>query len=460
MGPMARLSTVRRAATAGLGSVVALIGCREADRSAPPTAPRPPVVLLSLDTTRVDHLGCYAYARPTSPHLDRLAAESVLYTHAVATSSWTLPSHASLFTGKLTTSHGANYDPEGPLGLADVIGGPPEWVRYRARPLPETERTLAEILREAGYATGAVVGGPWLKRPFGLAQGFDYYDDDHITTTDGRRAESVTDAALRWVERSPRRDLFLFLNYYDPHGPYAPPEPFLSRFLPPGARPSEGIPKGEELRARYDAEILYMDHHIGRLLDGLRRAGIYDDALILVAADHGELLGEQGRLGHGQHLTEAEIHIPFFVKHPRGREAPRRVEGAVQLTDVVPMVTRTIGWPAPPGIQGGVPPSTGHPIVAEVYPLPFDSAEGDWRALFDGPWKFLWNSKGKHALYDLARDPEERQNLAGRETARAQRMAGLLDKYLASLPRSGAAGPVRELDAATREALKALGYVR
>ena len=103
MGPMARLATVRRAATAGLGSVMALIGCREADRSAPPTAPRPPVVLLSLDTTRVDHLGCYGYARPTSPHLDRLAAESVLYTHAVATSSWTLPSHASLFTGKLTT---------------------------------------------------------------------------------------------------------------------------------------------------------------------------------------------------------------------------------------------------------------------------------------------------------------------------------------------------------------------
>jgi len=457
---MARLSTVRRAAAAGLGSVVALIGCREADRSAPPGAPRPPVVLLSLDTTRVDHLGCYGYARPTSPHLDRLAAESVLYTHAVATSSWTLPSHASLFTGKLTTSHGARYDPEGPLDLAGVIEGPREWRRYRARPLPETEHTLAEILREAGYATGAVVGGPWLKRPFGLAQGFDYYDDDHITTTDGRRAESVTDAALRWVERSPGRERFLFLNYYDPHGPYSPPEPFLSRFLAPGIRPSEGMPEGGELAARYDAEVLYMDHQIGRLLEGLRAADIYDDALIVVTADHGELLGEQGRVGHGQHLTEPEIHIPFFVKHPRGRGAGQRAGRPVQLTDVLPIVARAVGLPVPAGIQGGPPPVTGHPVVAEVYPLAFDGPEGDWRALFDGAWKFLWNSKGKHALYDLARDPDERENLVGRETERARRMAGLLDKYLASLPRPGAAGPARELDAATREALKALGYVR
>jgi arylsulfatase A-like enzyme len=449
---------VSRATTAAL-AVLALAGCREAERAGPPPPKRSHVVILSLDTTRADRLGCYGYARPTSPHLDGLAAESVLYTHAIATSSWTLPSHASLFTGKLTTSHGAQYDPEGPLELAAVIEGPREWRQYRARPLPETERTLAEMLREAGYATGAVVGGPWLKRPFGLAQGFDYYDDDHITTSDGRHAESVTDAALRWVERSSGRDLFLFLNYYDPHGPYAPPEPFVSRFLAPGARPSEGIPKGDELQARYDAEVLYMDQHIGRLLEGLRGAGVYEDALVLVTADHGELLGEHGRLGHGQHLTQPEIHIPFFVKYPRRQEAPRRVESPVQLTDVVPIVTRAVGLAAPAGIQGGLPPTIGHPVVAEVYPLAFDSPEGDWRALFDGPWKFLWNSKGRHGLFDLAHDPGERTNLAMREPERAARMASLLDKYLASLPRAGAAGPPRELDAATRDALKALGYV-
>jgi arylsulfatase len=416
-------------------------------------------VILSLDTTRADRLGSYGYARPTSPHLDRLAAESVLYTRAVAPSSWTLPSHASLFTGKLTTSHGAHYDPQGALNLASVIEGPREWSEYRARPLPESERTLAEILREAGYATGAVVAGPWLKRPFGLAQGFDYYDDDHVTTTDGRRAHSVTDAALRWIERTPGRALFLFLNYYDPHGPYAPPEPYLSRFLAPGVRPSEGVPKGEELQARYDAEIFFMDEHVGRLLAGLRTAGIYEDALVLVTADHGELLGEQGRLGHGQHLTQAEIHIPFFVKYPRGGPSPRKVDSPVQLTDVVPMVTEALGLPAPSGIQGGVPPSIGHPVVAEVYPLPFESPEGGWRALFDGPWKLLWNSKGRHGLYDLGRDPGERSNLAARDPARVARMSALLDRYLASLPRPGAAGPPRELDAATRDALKALGYV-
>jgi arylsulfatase A-like enzyme len=455
------MGAVSRATTTALAAVLAVAGCRNADRSAPPPpAKRPHVVILSLDTTRADRLGCYGYARPTSPHLDRLAAESVLYTRAIATSSWTLPSHASLFTGKLTTSHGAHYDPEGPLNLAGVIDGPREWREYRARPLPESERTLAEVLRDAGYATGAVVGGPWLKRPFGLAQGFDYYDDDHITTSDGRRADSVTDAALRWMERAAGRELFLFLNYYDPHGPYSPPEPFLSRFLAPGTRPSEGIPQGEELGARYDGEVFYMDHHVGRLLDGLRKAGVYEHALIVVTADHGELLGEQGRLGHGQHLTQPEIHIPFFVRYPHGQEAPRRVESPVQLTDVLPMVTRALGLPAPPGIQGGLPPSIGHPVVAEVYPLAFDSLDGDWRALFDGSWKLLWNSKGRHGLFDLAHDPGERANLAARHPERVARMASLLGKYLASLPRPGAAGRPRELDAATREALRALGYVR
>ena len=110
-----------------------------------------------------------------------------------------------------------------------AVPGPAAWKRYRARGLPESETTLAETLKAAGYATGAVVGGPWLKRPFGLAQGFDFYDDDHIDSSDGRRAESVTASALRWLDRTPTRPVFLFLNYYDPHGPYDPPEPFLRR---------------------------------------------------------------------------------------------------------------------------------------------------------------------------------------------------------------------------------------
>jgi arylsulfatase A-like enzyme len=420
---------------------------------------RPNVVLITLDTTRADHLGCYGYTRPTSPSLDRLAAESVLYTRAIATSSWTLPSHASLFTGKLTSSHGAEYDPEGPLSLASIIEAPKEWRQYRARGLAESERTLAEILKAAGYETGAVVGGPWLKKPFGLGQGFDYYDDDQIESSNGRTADRVTAAATRWLERTRGRTFLLFLNYFDPHGPYAPPDPFAHAFLEPGTKIPEGIPAGKTLVALYDAEIAFMDQHIGRLLDRLREIGLYDDTLILVTADHGELLEEHGKVGHGEDLYQPEIHVPLFVKYPRREVAPARRADPVQLTDVLPLILDSSKVAVPAGIQGGLPPRVGHPIVAEVSPLPFSSRAGSWRALFDGEVKFLWNSRGDHRLYDLARDPGETTNLASREPERARRMATLLEKYLASLPRPGAAGPPVTLDDETRRALRSLGYV-
>jgi arylsulfatase len=436
--------------------VIGAAGCRFGDGR----VARPPIVLVTLDTTRADRLGCYGYARATSPNLDRLAAQSMVYTRALATTSWTLPAHATLFTGKLAASHGAAYDAAGSLSLATVIEGPAEWREYRARPLGEAERTLAEVLREAGYATAAVVAGPWMKRPFGLAQGFVHYDESGVTSSEGRRADSVTDAALRWLDSPREREAFLFLNYYDPHGPYDPPEPFAHAFRPADAPRPEGLPRGDDLQALYDAEILYMDHHLGRLLDGLRTRGLFDRALIVVTADHGELLGEQGRLGHGQYLTQPELHIPLLVKRPRGQAPPGRSEAAVQLTDVLSIVLDAAGLAAPAGVQGGLPPRLGHPVVAEVFPLPALSPDGGWRALFDGRWKFLWNSQGRHQLFDLDRDPGEGRDLAAREGERVVGLATLVERYFASLPRPGAAGPPAVLDEDTRRALESLGYIR
>ncbi len=435
---------------------MALAGCRGAD---PRPARQPNVVLITLDTTRADRLGAYGYSRRTSPNLDVLARESMLYTSALATSSWTLPAHATLFTGKFTTSHGARYDPAGPLSLASVIEGPRAWREYRVRGLAPSETTLAELLRREGYATGAVAGGPWLKKAFGLDQGFDYYDDDQIDTANGRLAEDVTSAAVRWIERSREKEFLLFLNYYDPHGPYAAPEPFAHAFLAAGAKLSEGIPRGDELIARYDAEIMYMDHHIGALLERLKELRLYDETLIVVTSDHGELLGEHGKIGHGQTLYQEELRIPLFVKHPRGEAASGRSGATVQLTDILPLVLRALHLPAPPGIQGGLPPRVGHPIVAEVYPPPLNSPEGHWRAIYDGAFKFLWNSKGVHHLYDLATDPGEKVDLVKRQPQRAVGMEALLLRYLESLPRPGDAGPPRELDEETRRALRSLGYV-
>jgi arylsulfatase A-like enzyme len=446
----------RARATAAACVLLAAAGCRSRDTTAIP----PPVILITLDTTRADRLGCYGYARRTSPNLDRLAAASTVYTRALATTSWTLPAHATLFTGRLAASHGAQYDAHGSLSLATAIEGPEEWKQYRVRPLPESEQTLAEVLREKGYATGAVVAGPWMKRPFGLAQGFDHYDEAGITTSDGRRADSVTDGALRWLDTVRDRPAFLFLNYYDPHGPYDAPEPFAQAFRPPGAPRVDGVPAGDDLQALYDAEILYMDHHLGRLLDGLRARERFDPALIVVTADHGELLGEHGRLGHGQYLTQPELHVPLLVKAPRGRAAPGRSDAPVQLTDVLPLVLGHLGLPAPAGVQGGRPPRRGQPLVAEVFPLPFQSLDGGWRALFDGAYKLHWSDGGRHRLFDLDRDPGEQRDLAAREAPRVARMAGLLERYFASLPAPGVDGPPAALDEETRRALESLGYVR
>jgi arylsulfatase A-like enzyme len=396
------------------------------------------VLLLTLDTTRRDRLGFYGYSRKTSPNLDALAARSLVYERAVAASSWTLPSHASLFTGRFPSSHGADYDPEGPLRLTQAIQGPEEWAEYRASGLSPEETTLAVLLQQSGYRTAAVVGGPWMKRVFGLDRGFETYDDDGIGDVNGRLASEVTASALDLMAEEDGRPLFLFLNYFDPHGPYEAPSPFGGTF-------------GPEPGDRYDEEILYMDHHVGRFLDGMNARGIFDDSLIVVTADHGELLGEHGKMGHGASLFEEEIHVPFLVKHPGDGGPSGRSAEPIHHVDVLPLVLERAGV--------SIPAREPHPLLAEVNPLSFVSAEGSWRALYVGRHKFLWNSLGNHRLYDLEADPEETNDLSAADPARVTEALGLLETVLASLPPSGAPGPPAILDEETRKALRGLGYV-
>ena len=421
---------------------------------------RPNILLITLDTTRADHLGCYGYARDTSPRLDELAAESVLYERAISTSSWTLPAHASLFTGKFTTSHGAQYDPDGPLRLLDAIDGSPDWERYRARGLAPGETTLAGMLSAAGYQTGAVVAGPWMKSPFGLNAGFETYDDAQISTVTGRLAADVTDRAIEWIDGR-TTPFFLFLNYYDPHSPYGAPGEWGSHFLPAGVDTAERAERPlsvEEMIALYDGEIRYMDHHIGRLLDDLRGRGVYENTWIIVTADHGELLGEHGLQGHGLFLFQPELHIPMIVKRPGAKPTRGRASEIVQLVDVPPLVYERLGLALPAGIQGQTPGAITHPIVAETYPLEFTTPHGHWRALIEGNLKYAWNSTRQSLMFDLAQDPGEQQNLIPQDEERARELDTRLHAYLDSLPKPDTAGD-DELDPETREALKSLGYV-
>jgi len=439
---------------AGLSPSLLLSGCGKRQH-----AKKPNIILITLDTTRADRLGCYGYRRQTSPNIDKLAEESVLYTRAIAPSSWTLPSHASLFTGKFTSSHGARYDPEGPLLLTDAISGPESWDAYRARGLAQNEVTLAEVLKETGYTTAAVVGGPWMKRIFGLNKGFDYYNDSQISTVNGRLASQVTTSALNWLERRREKKFFLFLNYFDPHGPYSPPEGFALRFLPKGTNFTGREPTLEEINALYDAEILYMDHYIGRFLQKLKVENLYNDTLIIVTSDHGELFGEHGKFGHGHYLYQEELHVPLFIKYPAGEVSPKRTDLRAQLTDILPMIYERVGITIPGNIQGTSPSQIKHPIIAETYPLPLISKDGSWQSIFEGDFKFIWNSKNQHMLFNLKDDPEENVNIIVQDSKRTERMWAQMEQYLAKLPKPGLAVPAGEPDDQTKEALKSLGYV-
>jgi arylsulfatase A-like enzyme len=434
---------VRLAAAVPVLSLVALI---TACGSEPST--RPSVLLVTLDTTRRDHLGCYGHTGGTSPSIDAVAAESEVYDDAVSTSSWTLPAHASLFTGQVPTRHQARYDEHGPLVLTQAIEGPFE--RYRVRGLRPDAVTLAQILHDAGWATGGVVAGPWMKRVFGLDRGFAWWDDANIHEVNGRAADQVTDSALGWIAQRGKEPFFLFLNYFDPHSPFDPPADWLR---------SHTTALLNDLVQLYDLEIRFMDEQLGRLVAGLRARGLWDDMLVVITADHGELLGEHGLWGHGRMLSQEELRVPLLIKFPaRDGRRGRRAERA-QLTDVLPTVLDVLGLPLPEDVQGGVLPKAAHPVVAELQVPPKIGDRGSFRALFDGSWKYVDTSLGAAMLYDVAADPGEDRDRSRDEAGRALSMRELLDSYLDALRRPVVESPDSVVDPDTVRALEALGYM-
>ena len=452
--------TARRAVIPAFASALALFGVATwgcAERAQPPSAPAN-VVLITLDTTRVDRLGLYGHTRATSPTLDVLGTESQVFDNAYSTSSWTLPAHASLFTGMLPTSHGADKDPEGALVLSNAVVTPDTWKIYRANAPREDVPTLAELLKGAGYATGAVVGGPWMKRVFGLGRGFDYYDDENVVA-DGRPGSELTERARAWL-RTQKTPFLLFLNYFDPHTPYTAPDTYLKKVL--GKETFSKDATADEIRLlRYDAEIRFTDDQIGLLFFELRRLGLYDSSWIVVTADHGELFGEHDRSGHGITLDQEIVHVPLIVKPPLGVGKPGRRDEWVQLTDVMPLLLDALHLPLPASAQGSVPgKDRSHPIFAEVRLLPAESDAGGYRAIIEDGWKLISSSRGERALFDLAQDPRESRDLSKVDTERLTRMTAQLESFVAALPRAPPPGPARSLDPETVDALRGLGYVK
>jgi arylsulfatase A-like enzyme len=443
-------------------------------------APTPPnIVLITLDTTRADHLGAYGYAGGTSPNLDRFAERAVVYERAYATSSWTLPTHASIFTGLLPMQHGAQSVPKGPNRSLD----------YGVRPLGESFTTLAELLGGAGYRTGAVVGGPALHRELGVAQGFELYDDELKTPqaqVQGKRAEQVATAAVDLVRRFGAGPYFLFVNFFDPHAPYAPPAPY-DRGL---ADPEDGDQRGPlieqllagepprpvsqyseakrawiaRMLAGYDAEIRYMDAHLGRLLEAVAASPRGGETLIVVTSDHGESFGEHYFLSHGAHLYEHNVRVPLLIRAP-GTDGAARVATPVQIHRLFALLLRAAGVPLPEGVDDRDLATDGGDIVLQVQRSDLNVRmfgeffDRDLVAIQAWPHKLVVGTKGERELFDLERDPEELRDLAAGEPERVRSLAARLRATAAQHPPQYSEASRAELQPATEEALRALGYI-
>ncbi|MDP6761938.1 MAG: sulfatase-like hydrolase/transferase, partial [Planctomycetota bacterium] len=445
-------------------------------RSPSEEAGRPDVVLITIDTLRPDHLGCYGYERPTSPAMDRLAAEGVLFENVYTTVPRTSPAVASLMTGLYPRAHGLTT-------LLDSLA-----VRHQ---------TLAERLAEAGYSTGAVVTNNVALRT-GLGQGFHtFIDHADVWVNDPRtRAEHLAAEAAEWLAAHGQEPLFLWLHLWDPHFRYLPPSPH-DRWFAPGRRTPfdlyQRIDRGEltlgelyfqgdlspaELQRAidlYDGEIRYTDGVLGRFLDYLDDAGILENAWVVLTSDHGESLGEQGYFfEHGEYLYDSTLRIPLVIRAPGGAGGGRRVSRSVSILDVVPTVLGAVGLSAPvgPGMDllagdgGDVPPrealfgETGRRFFPENPRRPVSGTAGNWLAVVSGGWKLIrvpTPGGAMRELYDLRRDPGETRNLFDAHDPRAQQLEEKLDAWVASFEGGGEAEAVIDPESAAR--LRALGYL-
>jgi arylsulfatase A-like enzyme len=436
--------------------------------------PPPNVLLVSVDTLRADALGSYGGPVAT-PAFDRLARDGVLFDQAVAPASQTAPSHATLFTGQEVLHHGS---------LRNGV------------PLDEAAETLAEILRDAGYATAAFVSSFVLDDRFGWARGFDVYESEFPKRGEtmrhrrglwakfefegfDRRAGETNARALPWLASAPE-PFFLFVHYFDPHAPYAGP-PELAARVPGAFARREAAGRIEGLRAvlpdidraqlehilrSYQAEVMAVDRALGALLAALDERGLRNRTLVVVASDHGEGLGQHGTLDHAPNIYEEQVRVPLLFRWPRELPPGLRIGEPVGLVDVAPTIADLAGVKFKGRLDGRsltVALEVGavrdpRPIIGRRrrYEHSYQGHRGTKFFVRSGRWKYIRATEDPDELYDLAADPNELHDLHDEEPDAAARLGGILDAALARYPdRVVPLEPGEEL----RRGLEALGYV-
>jgi arylsulfatase A-like enzyme/Flp pilus assembly protein TadD len=391
------------------------------------------VVVVTLDTTRADRLGCYGFSQIETPHIDALARQGVVFENATSTAPLTFPSHSSIFTGLIPPHHGARDN--GGFFLDDA------------------RTTLAERLKAAGYATGAFIGAWVLESRWGLAQGFDEYSDRFELSkykvislgTVQKPGDEVMDDALKWLDSVRQRRFFAWVHLYDPHAPYEPPEPFASRY--------RGQP--------YLGEIAYTDKVVGRLTAWLEAQGLMNHTVIVVVGDHGESLGDHGEGAHAYFIYGSTTHVPLIVRTPWGLSG--RSRGQVSTVDIMPTVLDLVGLPPQEGIDGRslaralFDPATPieHASYSETYFPRYHFGWQHLRSLRDDRYTYV--DAPHPELYDRTEDAGEAHNIFKAYSQRAEALRVRLEEM--SRTTDAQAPERKQLDPETLQRLAALGYV-
>jgi arylsulfatase A-like enzyme/Flp pilus assembly protein TadD len=408
-----------------------------------PEKPALNLVLITIDTLRADHVGCYGYKQIKTPNIDGLASDGVRFERAFTPVPVTLPSHSAMLTGTYPMLS----------GMHDFSGNK----------LSPQQPTLAAVLKQAGYATGAVIGAAVLDSRFGLNQGFDFYydhfdfsrlDESNLDEME-RPGNVVADLALDWLGKNSQKKFFLWMHLYDPHYPYRPPEPYSREYA---SQP-------------YDGEIAFADEQVGRLLRFLKEKGLYQNTMIVLTGDHGESLGEHGEKTHGFFIYNATMHVPLIIRLPGQSAGQTTVQtkthtapDPVSTVDLMPTMLSAAGIEVPAQVQGtnllpvlqGKSADRDRSLYGETFLPRLHFNWSELRGTENAKFHFI--AAPRPELYDLAKDPGEVHNLLPEKKAVAEEMraklAGLIQEYSAGKELAEKTG----LDPALMERLKSLGY--
>ncbi len=440
--------------------ITSITGCRNS--SAPPN-----IILITIDTLRADRLSCYGYHRNTTPRIDGLAEDSTIFRRATATSSWTSPSMASIFTSKYPRSHGIRS------GHVDSKAGRILQQEFLSRKLP----VLPELFQQNGYTTFGVSTNAHMTTETGFDRGFDYFESYWF-----EKAETVNNTVNLWRRQIDEADrYFLWVHYFDPHDPYLAQEPWIREYNPvetaylgwAGSRMKrlrryqDRITGNEQaikaLNDLYDSEINYTDEFVGKLLDNLP---VDQNTAIVIVADHGEGFLDHGILGHGETVFEELIHVPLIIKLPKNRNSVKSIDQRVSINDIFPTLCAAAGITPPGGLQGEnlVPLMTGEAAESERAVL--SEVHRPSRKIFEKAvlahrWKTVFSGSEYDTvrLFDLQADPHEKEDVSAANADQVVEMTGILDQFVQDNPIFVAPVQTNEMSDEQRQELEALGYL-